>query len=349
MRKRYLIGGHTIRDIARTAGVSPATVSKALNGTDRVSAATRERVQAIAKQFNWQPNELARGLVLRRSHLIGLVVSSITNDFCAQLYDGAEAYAAKRGYSLLLCVTDDEPVHEALALKRLTTAVHADGIIAIPVTAKTGRSPFYDLYETQCPFVLVSRHIAELPSDYVICDDIEGGRLATAHLIGLGHTRIAYVFDSGQSECTNVIGRRKGYRNALEAAGIEFDAALSAGVSLRSDPEDQIQLRNMMDARKPTAIFAHNDRTAVAVLQWLKWADLAVPSDVALVGFANLNLARIVTPTLTTVDSGVRETGRLAAKTLIDRVEGKVTEKQQIVLKPQIVVRESCGGRACKS
>jgi LacI family transcriptional regulator len=346
LRKRYLIGEQTIHDIARAAGVSPATVSKAFNGTDRISAATRERILAIAKHFNWQPNSLARGLVLRRSHLIGMIVSSITNDFCAQLYDGAESYAARRGYSLLLCVTDNEAAHEVLALRRLTASVHADGIIAIPVTTATGTSPFYDLVAAEYPFVLVSQRITGMPADYVVCNDIEGGRLATAHLIERGHSRIAYVYDVAQAGCTNVVGRREGYQAALKAGGIECDPALSAGVNLRSGPEEQAPLREMMDARKPTAIFAHNDRTAVTVLQWLKWARLAVPSDVALVGFANLNLASIVTPTLTTVDFGVRETGRLAAKALIDKLEGKVTEKQQIVMKPKIVVRESSGGRA---
>jgi len=349
LRKRYCKRGHTIRDVARLAGVSPGTVSKALNGTDRVGADTRERVRAVAKQLNWQPNQLARGLVLRRTHLIGLVVPSITNDFCAQVYEGAQSYASERGYSLLLSVTEDDPQREASVVKRFTEAVHVDGIIAIPAPIEEGKSPFRDLHAAHWPYVLVSRRFPGLPSDYVICDNLEGGRLATEHLISLGHRRIAYVFDSRQSACTNVIERRQGYQRALAAAGIDCDPALCVAVDLHNHPQNQVQLRNMIDARRPTAIFAHNDRTAVIVLGWLRSVGLGVPSDMALVGFANLNLATIVTPTLTTVEYGLRETGRLAAKALIDRVEGKTAEPQQIVLTPRLIVRESSGGRLCQS
>lgn len=350
MRKRYRKAGLTIRDVARLVGVSPGTVSKVLNGTDRVSPEVRERVRTVVRQLNWQANQLARGLVLRRTQVIGLLVSSITNDFCAQVYEGAQSYASERGYSLLLCVTEDDPQREAATLKRLTEVVRADGIIAIPAPYEEGKkSPFYDLHAAQVPYVLVSRRFPDLPCDYVICDDAEGGRLATEHLLRLGHRRIAYVFDLRQRACTNVIGRREGYQRALAAYGIGYDPALSAGVDLQRGPEDQAELRNMMEARRPTAIFAHNDRTAVTVLQWLRSAGLRVPADVAVVGFANLNLATIVTPALTTVDYDLREMGRLAAKALLDRQEGKVSEPQQIVLTPRLIVRESCGGSPCQN
>lgn len=345
MRKRYRKPGQTITDIARLAGVSPATVSKALNNTDRVSPETRERVRAIAEKFNWHANQLARGLVLRRSHLIGLVVSSITNNFCAQLYDGAERHASERGYNLLLCVTEDDPQREISALKRLTEAAHVDGIVGIPAPVEEEKSPFRELHEANWPYVLVARKFNSLPSDYVVCDDILGGRIATEHLISLGHRRIAYAFDASQGACSNVIDRRSGYREALEAAGMAYDPCLSASVSLGSSPEDQVALRNMIQAQRPTAVFAHNDRTAVAVLDWLRWAQLKVPADVAVVGFGNLNLASIVTPRLTTVEYGISDLGRLAAQAVIDRIEGLATGPRQIAVTPALLVRESCGGR----
>ena len=232
MRNRYRKRNNTIADVARLAGVSTATVSKALNGTDRVSPETRDRIRAIAKELNWQASQMARGLVMRRSHLIGLVVSSITNNFCAQLYDGVEGYATERGYSVLLCVTENDPQREASAVRRLTEAARADGIIAIPAPLEEGQSPFYDLRQANQPFVLVSRRFFDLDSDYVICDDPEGGRLVTGHLLELGHRQIAYVFDSSQRACTNVIERRRGYQRALEDAGLAYDPCLL----LRSQP-----------------------------------------------------------------------------------------------------------------
>jgi DNA-binding LacI/PurR family transcriptional regulator len=347
LRKGYRKPGQTINDIARLAGVSPATVSKALNNTDRVSAETRERVRAIAKKFNWHANQQARGLVLKRSHLIGLVVSSITNNFCAQLYDGAERHASERGYNLLLCVTEDDPQVEVSALRRLTEAAHVDGILAIPAPVEEQKSPFYELHHADWPYVLVARKFLSLTSDYVVCDDALGGRIATEHLIGLGHRRIAYAFDAAQSPCTNVIDRRTGYRQALEAAGLPYEACLSASVSLRASPEDQASLKNMVEAQKPTAIFAHNDRTAMAVLDWLRWAGLEVPGQMAVVGFGNLNLARIVTPPLTSIEYGISTIGKLAAQILIDRIEGVTTDRRQVVVTPSLVVRQSSGGHEC--
>jgi DNA-binding LacI/PurR family transcriptional regulator len=352
LRKGYRKAQTTIADVARLAGVSTATVSKALNGTDRVSPDTRDRVRAIARELNWQANPLARNLVLRRSHLIGLMVASITNNFCAQLYDGAEAYAAERGYSLLLCVTEDDPQREISVLKRLTDAARVDGIIAIPAPLPEGKSPFYGFDRTQTPFVLVLRRVPGLECDCVICDDKEGGRQVTEYLIQLGHRRIAYVYDGGQRDCTNVMERRIGWQQALEAAGIGYDPCLCSEVSLSASPAEQVALRNMAEARRPTAIFAHNDRTAVAVLEWLRYAGKRVPEDMALAGFANMNLATLVTPPLTSVEFGIRQIGMRAAKTLIDRLEAPDAAPhkifQNIVVSPQLVVRESTGAALCQ-
>lgn len=346
VRKAYRNSVITIRDVARAAGVTPSTVSKALNGTDRVGQGTRERVCAVAKKLGWHANQMARGLVLRRSHLIGLVVPSITNDFCAQLYQGAESYAVERGYGVLLSVTKEDLRKEKSALERLRRVVQAEGVIALPAPSSPGKSSFHDQALADWPYVLVVRHFPDLQSDRVLCDDVKGGYMATSHLIALGHRTIFFVSDARQSGCSNVKARCTGYRQALGQAGLRLDPACSIDVHIGRPPEAQTALFKALRRRKPTAIFANNDPTAVAILAFLNSAKLKVPDDIALVGFGNLNVSRLVNPQLTTIDYGAEEMGRLAATVLIDRLQGSVTGQHQILLEPHLVSRDSCGARS---
>lgn len=331
----------TIKDVADAAGVSVGTVSKAMRGSDRVGKETRERISTIAANLGWRVNHVARGLVLRRSYLLGLVASSITNNFCAQIYEGADSYAVERGYGLLLCVTEDDYKKEKQVLERLRHNARADGVIIIPAPAPVRRSPLYDAAFSGWPHVFVSRHLPDLASDRVLCDDVEGGAMVTRHLLDLGHTKIAYVYDSYQATCSHVVARRQGYEHALAQAGIKRDEGNCLAVNFGDDAKVRDALLSMLRRVQPTALFAHNDRIAAKALDVVRRARIQVPEQLSIVGFGNLNISELVTPQLTTVDYSAREMGRLAARILIERLEQQPAGFHQMSMQPRLIRRES--------
>jgi LacI family transcriptional regulator len=334
-------GAVTIRDVALQAGVSVATVSKALRGADRVSDETRARVVAIAERMGWRANNAARSLVTKRSYLLGLVTASITNNFSAQVYEGAESHASEKGYGILLCVTEDDYRKERRALERLRMEVRTDGVIAVPAPAPAGKSAFYSPAVASWPYVLVTRHFPDLASDRVLCDDVQGGAMMTRHLLDLGHRMIAFVYDVRHGNCSHVIGRRQGYINALLSANIEPAPALCVGLDFDAPADSLHPFVEFLKSARATAVFAQNDRTAVTVLQLSRVARIDVPRDLSVVGFGNLNLSELVTPPLTTADYSAREMGSLAARMLIERLERPVPARHQIVMEAKLVRRES--------
>lgn len=331
----------TIKDVALAAGVSVATVSKALRGADRVSGETRKRIAALAARMGFRANNAARSLVTKRSYLLGLVTASITNNFSAQVYEGADSYAAEKGYGILLCVTEDNYRKERQALERLRLEVRADGAIAVPAPAPAGKSIFYEPSVASWPYVFVTRHFPDLTSDRVLCDDLKGGMLLTRHLLDLGHRRIAFVYDSLHAGCSHVLGRRQGYQAALAEAGIKPDPELMIALDVDSPAETSHALMAQLEAKGVTAVFGHVDRTAVRVMQLAREAGIDVPGRLSIVGFGNLNISELVSPPLTTADYAPREMGRLAARILIDRLERPSTARHQIVMEPHLVDRAS--------
>jgi LacI family transcriptional regulator len=344
MGKRSTTATPNIFDVAARAGVSVSTVSKALLGSGRISKATRDRVSAAAQELGWKANAVARSLVLGRTHLLGLVVPSISNTFGARVYEGAESLTSEHGYGLLVSVTGDDYKRESAGLQRLRAVVRADGIIASPAPAPPGASSYSTNIGETWPIVLVVRTVEGPDSDFVVCDDRRGGQMATNHLLELGHRRIAFVCDIQLRACSHVNARRAGYRDALESHGIEFDAGLCVGVRPDAGPDKQPALDRLFRSQGPTAVFAHNDRIAQKVLEFLRAKGLDAPAQVALVGFGNLNIGELTTPQITTVDFSMMEVGRLAAQILIDRIEGRSTARHQIIMEPKLIVRASSGG-----
>ncbi|MBK7930959.1 MAG: LacI family DNA-binding transcriptional regulator [Bryobacterales bacterium] len=334
-------GGITIKDVAQEAGVSVATVSKALRGADRVSEETRKRIVLVAERMGWRANNAARSLVTKRSYLLGLVTASITNNFSAQVYEGADSYASEKGYGILLCVTEDDYRKERQALERLRLEVRADGAIAVPAPAPAGKSIFFEPALAAWPYVFVTRHFSGLASDRVLCDDAKGGAMLTRHLIQLGHRRIAFIFDSLHTGCSHVLGRRQGYLSALAEAGIKPDPDLMIALDVDAPAELSRALMSQLESLGITAVFGHVDRTAVRVMQLARAAGIDVPARLSIVGFGNLNISELVSPPLTTADYAPREMGRLAARILIERLERPSAARHQIVMEPHLVDRAS--------
>ncbi len=338
----------TISDVAAVAGVSKATVSKYLgNKGYYIAAETRERIADAIRELEFQPNAIAQGLSNRRSDTIGIIVASITNPFYPELIAGVEEVIGDSEYTLLLGSTDGQPVREA-DLVRSMLQRQVDGLIMAAVTMED--EAVARLVESDVDVVLASRALDATPADTVVIDNGLGARLAVEHLVGHGHRRIAHL--AGPRNVVPFRLRLEGYRDALHDAGLGFDERLVAQVDTEPGTT-AAALTSVLDAEDPpTAVFVANDRMAIEVLEFCAAGGLRVPEDLAVVGFDNVWVGRLSGVGLTSVDSRARAVGRTAAETLARRIRARhannaavVAPPERVVLRPDLIVRRSCGCR----
>lgn len=301
----------TIRDVAAEAGVSITTVSRALNESGRVGRATRERVLNAARRLGYEPNDLARSLHGKATGTIAVLVPDITNPFFPELVKGVQEVATAHQKLLLLCQTSEDSeiaVQELLHLRRK----RVDGVVLVGGLAASEQ---LDAALAGLPVVAVDRDTTVDGSRVVRSDHRRGGRLATEHLIELGHERIAHV--RGPAHLSVAQDRHDGYREALEEAGLPYDASLVVeGGFLEEGGYDG--LRALRRRRRPfTAVFCGNDLMAIGALRALENVGLAVPDEVSVVGFDDIHLASYLRPGLTTVHQPIQTLGRRAAALLI--------------------------------
>jgi LacI family transcriptional regulator len=326
-------------EIARLAGVSQSTVSRVLNGNPRVSAKTRDRVLAVIAEQHYVPNVLARSLVTQRSHAIGLVVSNITNQFYPELIDAVCNIAMRHDFNVILCNTRQDPARQREYL-RLLIEQRVAGIL---VTSTMMESPYVaELVQQRYPIVLVNRHLAEVESDAVLIDNEAGARKAVNHLIGLGHTRIAYV--GGLKGTTTNRDRERGYRSALTEAKlpVQSDYELPGDYTIASAKSAAHRFVELGD--RPTAALCADDGMALGFIDGLYDAELAVPSDCAVIGFDDVGVASHRLIGLTTIRQPVAVMAEEAMTLLLSRMGGNgPAEPRRVVLDADLVIRRSCG------
>ena len=329
----------TIRDVAAAAGVSVATVSRVANGSTNaypVRPKTRERVLEAIATLGYRPNDNARGLLLKRSGLIGLVVPDISNPYYPEVARGIEDVANEHGYKLMFCSTDRLPDRasayiEALLLKRVDGLVIVGGGEEIRLSAPTVAT-----YDTKVVFI--GRPSTAFST--VRIDNVGAARDATEHLLGLGHRRVGFI--SAGTSSNTVVERRKGYREALEAHGIAFDNALVVDGDFTEAVGYAAAKQLLQLDDRPTAIFAANDRMALGAMAAISDLGLRVPEDVALVGFDDVPMSGYLRPALTTVSVSAHELGKKAMDILLADIEGRST-RRRVRVATQLIVRDSCG------
>ena len=334
----------TILDIARESGVSKSTVSRVLNGHSQVSDEARRRVLEAIERLNYTPNGLARGLSGRRTGMVGFVLSDISNPFFPEIVRGVEDIARELGYTVFLANTDGQVEREEEAV-RLLVERRVDGVIFGSVTEDTRCLP--KLSEVGIPFVLAGRSTRDPALDCVVVDNVLGGRLATEHLIKLGHARIAFI--GGPPSVLASVERYEGYRQAMRAHGIPEETKLVQWADFRYEGGYQAARMLLRSTRnRPTAIFAANDQMAIGALDAVLDLGLEVPRDVAIVGFDDIPAARLRTVQLTTVAQPKYDIGSLAMQLLAQRIEERSRgsqsgEPRRLLLAPRLVVRRTCG------
>lgn len=332
-----------IKDVAREAGVSVGTVSNVINRPETVSDATRERVQSVIKRLGYVRSESARQLRAGHSRIMALLVLDMGNPFFVDVVRGAESSARAAGLGVMVCNSGQSPAEEATYLS-LFMEHRVRGVLLTP--ADTTGANLDSLRRQHIPFVLVDRVGDEPGECSVSVDDTVGGALAGRHLAGAGHRTIAYI--SGPPHLQQVRDRRDGMLLALAEAGLPPEALLEI-------PAERLDVAAGRDAGsrllglapRPTAVFCANDLLALGVLQVVYAAGVAVPQDLAIVGYDDIEFAAAAAVPLTSVRQPAVAMGRMAADLLLEEVgpEARDHRHQRVVLQPELVVRESSGTR----
>ncbi len=335
----------SIKDIARAAGVSHSTVSRALSDSPLLNQATKARICRLAQEMGYSPDAAARSLVMGRTRTIGVVVTTIADPFAAEVVEGIERTAYAHGYSLILAASNDEPEREIAAVEMLRSK-RTDAVIV--TSSRVGALHQERLRTAGVPVILLNSHSQQqMPNAYSVCvDDAHGGRLATEHLIGLGHRRIAHV--TGPAGHSPSADRLAGYRDALTDAGIDYDPAYVVGGTGRLDSGHEAHLSLLALCERPSAVFCYNDMTAIGLLSAAREAGVAVPRDMAVVGFDDIPFAAYAAPPLTTVAQPMFELGERAmnmALALMGCPGGAPCGVTNVVLQGRLIVRESTSCR----
>jgi len=334
----------SIQDVAARANVSAMTVSRVLNNPGRVAPATRSRVEQAIREMGYVPNALATGLFQGRTRTIALIVGDISNPFFTVVVRGVEDLAQRNGYTVIVGNSDESVEKERQYVATLISK-RIDGLLITP--AGNGSRPVFDeLSRRGTPLVLIDRYIDGVSVDTVTGDNIVGAKLLTQHLIKLGHRRIGLV--SGRPNVSTTIDRQRGYELALLEHGIEPQPVLiTESVYRRDEAYRAVQrLLELPPDQRPTALVAYNNVIVIGVIEALRAANLAVPEDMAVVCFDDIELASALDPFLTVVAQPVRSFGTIAAQFLFERLNGEADlQPRRVVLTPELIVRRSCGAQ----
>ena len=332
----------TIRDVARLSGVSPMTVSRVINDSERVSPGTRRRVEQAIAELGYVPSRLARGLSRQRTGTLSVIVPDVANPFFTAVVRAAEEVARRADYHVILCDTRADLTVERDVIEELI-AHRVEGVVIAPVSDRSA-THLRRLAEFGVPFVLVDRSIPGVDSDVVLGDSSGGARRLIEHLISLGHRRIGFIVESG--DVSTARDRRTGYEAALSAAGIALDPALVVNAS--ADPSGGLAGMNRLLGleERPTAVFTVNNLAAVGAIEAVRAAGLEVPDDVALVCFDDIEYASRLYPFLTAMEQPAQTFGTLGTQLLLERIEGRGPQRRhEVVLPGEFIIRKSCGAK----
>jgi LacI family transcriptional regulator, galactose operon repressor len=316
----------TSKDIARKLKISQSTVSRALRGDPRVAADTMARVLEAARQMNYTPNLAARSLSTRKTATVGVVVSDITNPFYPELLEILHNELALAGYRTILFNERTDAIVEQ-HVGDLVNGAAVDGLIYVSATLGT---PLPGHGARDIPAVLVNRYIDSALVDTVVSDNHRGGRLVAEAMVELGHRRIAII--TGPENTTTSRDRERGFREQLEAFGVQFDETLRRVGQFSHHSGYQWCLDLLAAEARPTAVFAANDVIAFGALDAARRVGVKVPSELSIVGFDDIDMAGWEGFNLTTVRQPLEEMGRAAAKLLIDRIvsEGETLPRRRV-------------------
>jgi LacI family repressor for deo operon, udp, cdd, tsx, nupC, and nupG len=329
----------TIRDVAARAGVSHQTVSRVINNSERVNDKTRNKVDAAIAELGYQPNAIARFMAKGRTKTLACFSPNLTDYTYASIIEGAEFEARQAGYFLMTASAPDTETFMML-VEQLVASRRTEGLLMI--------NPYvddrYNQLPQDAPVVYIAGRSSHNSMDSVFLDDEEAGRIATQHLVDLGHNAIALITGPMEEDCS--CDRLNGYKSVLKSAGIEPNPLLVKEGDWSASTGYQAIQDLLADGVKFSAVFAHNDRMAVGAIKALKENGCQIPEDVSVVGFDDMPLASYYDTPLTTIRQDTFRMGREAAKLLIRAIETPEKQRRDYPMPVELVLRKSTA--ACK-
>lgn len=338
----------TIKDIAKALGLSTSTVSRALRDSYEISPETKKLVLEYSEKINYRPNPIALSLKEKRSRSIGIIVCEIANSFFSQIINGIESIAYDKGYNVIIAQSHESYDREVINVQYLASR-SIDGLLVSVSSETQDLNHLKNLHDRGFPIVFFDRIVEEMQTHKVIVDNFKGAYDATEHLIKNGYRHIAALAGSEYLSITKE--RLSGYRKALEDHNLIYDEKYTQhclhGGMIYNEVENA--LNELLKLRKkPDAIIASADKLTTNCLRYFKKRKIKVPDDVALIGFSNLDLTDLLSPSLSVVRQPAFEMGEISTELLIQLIESKrpVKDFERKILPPQLFIRESTSKNA---
>lgn len=328
----------TLKEVAKLAGVSTATVSNALNETKYVSEEVKDKINRAIEELNYQPNIVAKSLRVQESRIIGVLISDVANPFFSIVVKGLEEELSKSNYSILLCNTDSSVEKERKYLE-VMIGKRVDGLV-VSSAGNTG-DYFRSLDKTGVPIVFLNRCPEFMNSDVIMTNNIQGAYSATEHLIRHGYGKIAII--TGPSSISTGKDRLIGYKRALEDYGVALsDPLVKEGLFTIQSGYDKMK-ELMEQDMKPDAVFISNNSMTLGAYKYLKEAGIRIPDQIAVLGYDDPDWADIVEPPITTVRQPAYQLGVHAANLMLARINEKQVKREIMYMDTTLIIRRSCG------
>ncbi|MGE6630626.1 LacI family DNA-binding transcriptional regulator [Bacillus sp. NPDC077027] len=329
--------GVTLQEVARHAGVSTSTASLVVRNNPRISEATRKKVLNSIEELGYVYDRVAANMRSKSSNIVGVIVTDISNSFISEFLIGVQMTLESLGYTVLLGTTFDSVSKQERLIS--TMVEHRVGGIILNPASKSSDRTARQLNKISIPKVLANRELADVHSDYVGVDYEQGTWMAIRHLIQKGHTRIAFL--GGIKSSSTWIERMKGFKRAHEQAALAIDDSLIIDIEPTRQGGKRALDQALNNPNPPTAIFCFSDLVAFGVIQELAARGIKSGEDIDVVGFDNVPESDMYHPPLTTVSSFPKSIGVKAANLLYDKMNGKGSELQRLILKPELNIRET--------
>lgn len=334
MGKRHI----SLKDLAKEMEVSISTVSRALKNHPDISPELTEKIQQLAKEWNYTPNPLAMGLLRQQTKMIGVIVPDIVTHFYSSIISGIEEIAKKHGYFIVIASSNESMNKEIESVENLLKS-RVEGLIVCLSQETSEFNHFKKIVSNKIPLVFFDRICSELNVPSVIADGIDAAEKITQHFYENGCKNIAYI--SGPKHLNICQNRKRGYLQGLKKCGLTFKPELLAECNLSTEDATKATRKLLKNRVLPDAIFGLNDTIAFAAMKEIKKQGLKIPDDIALVGFTDEFHSTVVEPPLTSVTHPTIEMGREAAKLFFQLIEKSQDFEKQIVLQTELVIRES--------
>ena len=329
---------YTLKDLAKALNLSVSTVSRALRNHPDVNEATKTKVQQFAQEVEFQKNPIASGLRKHKTNAIGVVVPEIANYFFSQVIDGIQSVTYQAGYNVLICVSDESLEKEQVITRHLVNS-RVDGLL-VALSAETNHYEHFDFIRRKnVPLILIDRVSDQISASTITTNNYEASFAAVEYLIERGHRRIAHI--TGPEGQTITQQRLQGYIDALKQHNLLIQEELIQPGGYTQEGGEICAKAFWCLETKPDAIFAVNDRAAIGAMRFLKSIEVAIPDQVAIIGFNNNPLGEIIEPSLSTVVQPQFEMGAAAAQLILKQIDQEEYTDQHLSLPSRLTIRNS--------